>query len=83
MPRPRISNPTSLRGDAAFLLLDQRVAAHEVALVELDDPAQVGFERRNGGVDFVAVERHLGFQAQRVARAQAAGLDAEFGAGLR
>ena len=82
MPRPRISKPTSLRVTPALLLLEQRVAADEIALVELDDPAEVGFERRNRGVDLVAVERHFGFQAQRVARAQAAGLDAEFRAGV-
>ena len=71
-----------LARDALLLLLRKRVAADEIAFVELDDPAEVGFERRDGGVDLVPVERHLGFQAQRVARAQAAGLDAEFRAGL-
>ena len=83
MPRPHISNPISLRVMPSSFCLSQRVAAHEIALVELHDPAEVGFQRRDGGVDFVAVKRHFGFQTQRVARAQSARLDAEFLAGLQ
>src|SRR5688572_18353391 len=33
-----------------LLLLQQRVASHEVALVQLREPAKVGFERRHGVV---------------------------------
>src|SRR5436305_7962455 len=54
------------------LLALQDVAAVKVALVDFHDPPEVGFERRGGLVDVVAVERHLRFQAQRVARAEAA-----------
>ncbi len=60
-----------------LLLFGERTAAQKVAFVELDHPSQVGFIGRNGRVDLVAVEGHLRFQAQRVSRAQAAGLDAE------
>src|SRR5262249_21951671 len=66
--------------DAGFFLLDERITPVEVALIEFDDPTEAGFERRDRRVDFVAVERHRRFQTQRVARAQSAGLDAEFGA---
>src|SRR5436305_1173091 len=55
------------------LLALQDVAAVEVALIQLDDPGQIRFQRRGGVVDVVAVERHPGFEAQRVARAEAAG----------
>src|ERR1043165_1734739 len=53
----------------------QDVAAVEVAFFDLDDPAEVGLERRRGLVDVVAVEGHFRLEAQRVARAEAARLD--------
>ena len=59
--------------NAALLLLDQHVAAEEFALVGFADPAEAGFPERGGLVNFVAVEAHAGFEAQRVARAEAAG----------
>ena len=50
----------------------QRCAAHEIAgLVELDDPALAGLEGIRGPVELVAVERHAGLEAERVARPQA------------
>src|SRR6185436_12630186 len=58
-----------LAANAVFLLLEQHVAPDKLTLIELHDPAQVGLQRRNRGVDLVPVERHLGFQAQRIARA--------------
>src|SRR2546421_8002707 len=54
-----------------FLTL-QDIASEEVALLDLDDPAKVGLEGRGGLVDVVAVERHLRFEAKRVARAKSA-----------
>src|SRR5712692_3519512 len=60
-----------------FLLFAiENVAAHEVALVELHDPGEVGLERRGRVIDVVPVERHLRFQAQRVSRAESARLRA-------
>ena len=76
MPRSTISKPTSLRARPFCLLAREHVAADEVALVELHDPAEVGLERGGGVVDVVAVERHLRLEAQRVARAEAARLHA-------
>src|ERR1041385_840133 len=58
------------------LLALQDVAAVEVALLQLDDPSEVRLQRGGGVVDVVAVQGHLGLEAQRVARAEAAGLDA-------
>src|ERR1041385_8979114 len=55
----------------------QHVAAVEVSLFELHDPAEVRLERRGGVIDVVAVERHLRFETQRVARAEAARFRAE------
>ena len=52
------------------------IASHEVALFELDDPAEVRFERRGGVVDIISVQRHLRFEAKRVARAESAWCDA-------
>src|SRR5438270_3963299 len=58
------------------LLALQDVASEEVTLVDFHDPPEVGFERRGGLIDVVAVKRHLRFQAQRVARTEAARLGA-------
>mmetsp|Transcript_21803 Transcript_21803/g.85364 ORF Transcript_21803/g.85364 Transcript_21803/m.85364 type:complete len:361 (+) Transcript_21803:556-1638(+) len=41
----------------------------------LDRPGDARLDRRGGGVDVVAVQAQAGFQAQRIARAQADGLD--------
>src|SRR5258708_3595430 len=46
-----------------------------VVVIELDDPAQIRLERGRSGVNIVAVQGHPGFEPQRVARAEAAGLD--------
>src|SRR5579885_1030339 len=72
-----------LAGNAGLLLLHEGVAADEIAFVELDDPIEAGFEGRDGSVDFVAVERHFGFEPECVARAEAARADAEFLAGAQ
>src|ERR1700722_12169880 len=56
----------------------KRVAADEVTLVELGIAIEMGFEDVDLVRDFVVVERHRRFEAQRVARAEAAGQDAEF-----
>ncbi len=58
---------------ARGLLRRERLAAEEVALVHLHDPAEVRLERGDGVVDVVAVERHLRLETQRVPRAEAAG----------
>ena len=59
------------RWDAAFPLVQQRVAAHEVALVERDRPRQPGLEGRALLADVVAVERVAHLQPEGVARAEA------------
>src|SRR6266850_2113785 len=48
----------------------ERLAADEVALGGLDDPAEPRFERVGGVVEVVAVERVLHLEPQRVARAE-------------
>src|SRR5208282_530774 len=76
-PPPAHLEADQLSRQAAFFLFAQRLAADEVALVELHDPGEVGFERRDRRVDFVAVQSHLAFEAQSIARAEPAGFDAE------
>src|SRR5690606_34811628 len=51
------------------------LATNELALrvFERDSPAQTGDQRVDVFVHFMAIQVHAGFQAQRVARAQAAG----------
>jgi hypothetical protein len=44
--------------------------------LQVDRPGEAGVERRNRLVHVLAVEVHAGFEAQRVAGAEAAGLDA-------
>ena len=61
---------------------DERVFADELLFAQFDAEIKAGFERRDGRVHLVAVQRHGRFQAQRVAGAQAAGDAAEFLAGL-
>src|ERR1700761_266371 len=56
----------------------KRIAADEVTLVELRVAVKMGFEDVDVVRDFVLVERHGRFEAQRIARAKAAGHDAEF-----
>ncbi len=51
-------------------------------LSSLTIQAKPGLEGRDGRMDLVAIERHPCFQAQCVARAQAARFDAEFLAGV-
>src|SRR5438270_14018427 len=57
-------------------MANERLAAHKVSLVELDGPAQTGLKWVDLFVQLVSIERHGGFQAERVARAEAAGLGA-------
>ena len=56
--------------DAFQFSFEQAVAPDEI-LVQIAGPAQAGFNRRGVCVNFVAVQRHLGFKSQTVARAQA------------
>jgi hypothetical protein len=70
-------------GAAGSLHGQQGVAADELAFVELEPALEAGFEDVDLFGDFVAVEAHAGLQAQRVARAQAAGADAELAAGIQ
>src|SRR5258705_3586798 len=58
--------------ETALLLRDERIAADEVALVQLHEPGESRLEGRRGVVDVVAVERHPHLEAQGVARAEAA-----------
>ena len=66
----RRSRPACGTGPASFWR-EQGVAADEVALVELDHPAQPGLERRGRVVHVVAVEPVGHLEPQRVAGAQA------------
>src|ERR1043166_1264376 len=59
-----------LARDSLLLLPDECIASDEVALGELDEPAEVGLEGRGGVVDVVAVERHPHLEAERVAGAE-------------
>src|SRR5258708_1095853 len=63
--------------DALLLLLHQRSAADEIALVELRDPCEVRFKRCERGMNLMPVERHFGLETQGVAGAQPSRLDAE------
>src|ERR1700735_287357 len=56
----------------------KRVAADEVTLVELGIAVEMGFEDVDLVRDFMVVERHRRFEAQRVGGAGAAGQGAEF-----
>src|SRR5437588_2244806 len=62
-------------GDAPLPLRLQRGAAAEGPLPPADHPAQPGLERGDAGAELVAVQRQPGLQAQRVARAEAGGID--------
>ena len=50
-----------------------KIAGFAAAL--LDGPGQIGFDRRGGRIEIVAVEAKARFEAQRIARAEADGLD--------
>src|ERR1043165_778908 len=65
-----------LAAHAFFFLPGERVAPRKVALAELGNPAEVGFQKRRLFGDLVAVERHACFEAERVARCQTCGQDA-------
>jgi hypothetical protein len=52
-------------------------AAVEFALVERHEKPEAGFDGRGLLVQFMAVKRVANFRAQRVARAEAARLDAK------
>ena len=67
-----------MRFSAFGLRFLQRRPADEVRLFHLAEAVEAGFPDIDRVGNFVAVERQLGFQTQRVARAQAAGDDAEF-----
>ena len=58
-------------GDAPLALGRQRRAPRKSPLSQPHDPAEAGLQRRDAGAELVAVQRQPGFEAQRVARAQA------------
>ena len=62
----------SLRAGAGLLDRLERGAPDEVALLELHDPPEVDLERVRVAVELVAVQRHAGLEAQRVARSEPA-----------
>ena len=63
------SSPTSCR---VRRMRDERRLADEIARArEIDRPGEAGLERRHRLVHVLAVEVHAGFEAQRVARAEA------------
>ena len=56
---------------------EQRRLADEVARArQVDGPREAGLQRIDGLVHVLSVQIHSRFQAQRVARAEPAGLDA-------
>ena len=55
-----------------LLLLERFLPGERGALLHLHDPAESCFERRGGVVDVVAVKRVGHFEAERIARAEAA-----------
>src|ERR1019366_7666784 len=62
---------------AVRLLFREHGTAVELALVERNEKSDARLDRRGIFVQFVAVKRIANFRAQCVARAKAAGLDAE------
>ena len=82
MPRPVISNPISLRVMPCSFCRVSAARPMNSPLSSLTIQAKPGLERRDGRMDLVAIERHARFQAQCVARAQAARFDTEFLAGV-
>ena len=80
MPRSRRTRPTSCRGSGAAAARLQGGPADEVGLagvpVEVHEAAQASLQGRGLAVQLVAVQRHARLEAQRVARAQAAGQQA-------
>ena len=56
---------------SALLLASQRVAAQEIALIELADPSEVRFPDGSCVVQFVTVKAHTGLEPQGVAGAEA------------
>ena len=85
-PRPCTSGPfagdafafqfqaDALGADVSCCRFSSASRPTKVALVELDGPAQPGLQRIDVFGQLVAVERHGGFEPQRVARSQAAWL---------
>ena len=72
--RPRATSPTRVRSGALSASAGERRTPDEVAgLVELDRTAEARVVRRRLGGQLVAVQRHAGLKAQRVARGQPAG----------
>ena len=68
-----------LQGDqfhrrAFGLLLGERFTADEIALVEIDEEAETGLDRRAIGSEVIAIERVAHFQAKAVPAAEAAGV---------
>src|ERR1019366_8509718 len=61
----------------SFRLFERR-AAYKIRLLHLAETIQTRFPHVDRVRDFVPVERQLSFEAERVARAQAAGDDAKF-----
>ena len=64
--------------DLALDALGARKSAFLAAAL-LDRPVQAGLDGRRGGVDVMAIEAEPGFEAQRIARAEADRLDLRIG----
>src|SRR6185312_5571943 len=67
--------PDELARNSRRFLPFERFLPHEVALLELDQPAESCFIRRGAVVDVVAIERHSHLETQRVARAKSGWCD--------
>ncbi len=76
-PGSTISKPTSFLFRPSASCFSMTGLPEEIALLELDDPLQVGLEDGRLVGDVVAVEHELGFEAQGVAGAEADGQKAE------
>ena len=63
--------------EAALFLLHKGGVADELSLFQFDEAIETGLPGSNGVGDFVSVEGERAFEAERVARAEAAGQNAE------
>ena len=82
-PALTISRPTILRcGPPDACTFEKCFSSEKITFVQFEPALEAGFEDVDVFGDFVAVEAHAGFEAEGVARAEAAGADAELGAGV-
>src|SRR5215207_2280103 len=59
--------------DSLLFLPHERIAAHEVALLQLHQPLKIGLQWRHRVVDIVSVKCHSHLETQRIPRAEPGG----------